>query len=175
MDETVLERAKRIKVLLMDCDGVLTDGRIILLPDGQEVKAFNSQDGHGLKLAQRGGIRTGVITGRKSGALEQRAREVSIEFLYQNAKDKSSCLDELLQAEGFDPQTIAFVGDDLPDIPVMHRVGLGIAVHNAVPEVREHAHYVTRVTGGRGAIREVVELLLKAQGKWESEVSRFIA
>lgn len=173
MNETVLERAKRIQVLLMDCDGVLTDGWIILLPDGQEVKAFNAQDGHGLKLAQRAGIRSGVITGRRSGALDQRASEVGIEFLFQSAKDKSGCLDELIQAHGFAEDTIAFIGDDLPDIPVMHRVGFSIAVNNAVDEVKAIAHYVTQKSGGHGAVREVIELILKAQNKWEGQVSRF--
>lgn len=158
----------------MDCDGVLTDGRIILLPDGQEIKAFNAQDGHGLKLMPRAGIRTGVITGRKSGALEQRASEIGIEFLYQNSKDKLASFKELLAEHGFDPETVAFIGDDLPDLPVMNRVGFSIAVVNAVADLKAAAHYVTTAHGGNGAVREVVELILKAQGKWDGEVSRHI-
>lgn len=175
MNSDVWERAKRISALLMDCDGVLTEGKIILLPDGQEVKAFHSQDGHGLKLAVRGGVRTGVITGRRSLALEQRARETGIEFLYQAAKDKTSHLEDFLTTQGLAADAVAFIGDDLPDVPVMKRVGLAVAVSNAVPEVKAVAHYVTEKHGGRGAVREVIELILKAQGKWESEVSLFLA
>ncbi|QUW04739.1 HAD hydrolase family protein [Chloracidobacterium validum] len=153
----------------MDCDGVLTEGFICLLPDGTEFKAFNSQDGHGLKLARRAGLRTGVITGRRSTALEQRARETGIEFLCQAASDKVSYLAELLATHGLAGEAVAFIGDDLPDVPVMQRVGLAVAVANAVPEVKQAAHYVTERPGGRGAVREVIELILKAQNKWNAE------
>ncbi|MBX7218320.1 MAG: HAD hydrolase family protein [Blastocatellia bacterium] len=175
MDEMVLERAKRISLLLMDCDGVLTDGWIILLPDGQEVKAFNSQDGHGLKMAQRAGLRTGVITGRGSVALDQRAKEVGIEFVFQNAKDKNAVMNELLHSQGIEPDQVAFIGDDLPDLPPMQRVGLAVAVSNAVAELKSIAHYVTEKHGGHGAVREVIELILKAQGKLEGNVFHFFA
>ncbi len=167
MDERVMERARRVSVLLMDCDGVLTDGRIILLPDGQEIKAFNSHDGHGLKLAKRAGIHTGVITGRRSGALDQRIRETGIEFDFQAAKDKVACLKEIVSNLGIAEDQIAFVGDDLPDLPVMRRVGFAVAVANSVDEVLAAAHYVTKRTGGKGAIRETIEVIMKAQGKWE--------
>lgn len=169
MADTVRDRARRIKVLLMDCDGVLTEGLIYLLPDGTELKAFNSQDGHGLKLAGRAGLRTGVITGRRSTALEQRARETGIEFLCQAAGDKARRFAELTAAHGFSADAVAFIGDDLPDVPVMEQVGLAVAVANAVPEVKRVAHYVTTRSGGRGAVREVVELILKAQDKWNPE------
>ncbi len=170
MADTVPDRACRIEVLLMDCDGVLTEGQIYLLPDGTELKAFHAQDGHGLKLARRAGLRTGVITGRYSTALEQRARETGIEFLCQGAGDKARHLAELMAIQGFSPEAVAFIGDDLPDVPVMTQVGLAIAVANAVPEVKQVAHYVTTRTGGRGAVREVVELILKAQDKWKAEL-----
>lgn len=168
MSDALTERARHIGLLLMDCDGVLTEGFIHLLPDGTELKSFNSQDGHGLKLARRAGIRTGVITGRRSPALEQRARETGIEFLCQATSDKAQALTELLTAQGIS-QAVAFIGDDLPDVPVMQQVGLGIAVANAVPEVKQAAHYITTRTGGRGAVREAIELILKAQGKWNAE------
>ncbi len=169
MTDLVSERARRVEILLMDCDGVLTEGFIFLLPDGAELKAFHSQDGHGLKLAKRAGIRTGVITGRRSTALEQRARETGIEFLCQAAGDKAQHLAELMAAHGLASEAIAFIGDDLPDVPVMERVGLAVAVANAVPEVKQAAHYITTRAGGRGAVREVVELILKAQGQWNPE------
>ncbi|OYT70243.1 MAG: 3-deoxy-D-manno-octulosonate 8-phosphate phosphatase [Chloracidobacterium sp. CP2_5A] len=169
MTDMVSERARRIAILLMDCDGVLTEGFICLLPDGTEFKAFNSQDGHGLKLAKRAGLRTGVITGRRSTALEQRARETGIEFLCQAAGDKARHLAELMTAHRLSPEAIAFIGDDLPDVPVMERVGLAVAVANAVPEVKQAAHYITSRPGGRGAVREVIELILKAQEKWNPE------
>lgn len=169
MSATWAEQARQIHLLLMDCDGVLTEGFIHLLPDGTEFKSFNSQDGHGLKLARRAGLRTGVITGRRSPALEQRARETGIEFLCQATSDKAQALTELVMTQGFALQSVAFIGDDLPDVPVMQQVGLAIAVANAVPEVKQVAHYVTTRPGGRGAVREAIELILKAQGKWNAE------
>lgn len=165
MNHIVFERARQVRLLLMDCDGVLTEGFIYLLPDGRELKVFNSQDGHGLKLAKRAGIRTGVITGRSSPALEQRARETGIEFLCQAMSNKAEALAELLAKQALSPQEAAFIGDDLPDIPVMRQVGLAIAVANAAPEVKRVAHYITARRGGQGAVREVIELILKAQGR----------
>ena len=168
----VIKRAKQIRVLLMDVDGVLTDGRIYLIsqPDGSatEMKAFSAYDGAGLKLARMAGLRTGLITGRESAATSRRARELDMEFVYQGSAEKIVAYRKLLQRAGFDESEIAYVGDDLPDLPILARVGLAVAVANAVPEVKHQAHYVTRTSGGHGAVREVVELLLKAQGKWES-------
>jgi 3-deoxy-D-manno-octulosonate 8-phosphate phosphatase (KDO 8-P phosphatase) len=163
-------RAKKIRVLLMDVDGVLTDGRIWLLSrrDGtaSEIKGFSAYDGAGLKLARAAGLRTGVITGRESSAVAQRARECEIEFVYQHRATKIGALEEILQTTGADASEVAYVGDDLPDIPVMQRVGLAVAVANAVPEVKRAAHFVTTRSGGEGAVREVIELIVKAQGKW---------
>ncbi len=163
-------RAKKIRVLLMDVDGVLTDGRIWLLSrrDGtaSEIKGFSAYDGAGLKLARAAGLRTGVITGRESSAVAQRARECEIEFVYQHRATKIGALEEILQTTGADGSEVAYVGDDLPDIPVMQRVGLAVAVANAVPEVKRAAHFVTSRSGGEGAVREVIELIVKAQGKW---------
>jgi 3-deoxy-D-manno-octulosonate 8-phosphate phosphatase (KDO 8-P phosphatase) len=163
-------RAARIRLLLMDVDGVLTDGYIYLqsLPDGTtaEMKVFHSQDGAGLKLAGLAGLRTGLITGRDSAAVTRRAQEVGMDFVYQSRAEKLSAYDEILRRAGLKDEEVAYVGDDLPDLPVLARVGLGVAVVNAVPEVKNVAHYITTRAGGSGAVREVIELLLQAQGKW---------
>ncbi len=156
----------------MDVDGVLTDGRIWLLswPGGtaQEIKGFSAYDGAGLKLARAGGLRTGVITGRSSAAVAQRAKEVELEFVAQGRGEKLPAYEEILRAAKVSDDEVAFMGDDVPDLPVLARVGLAIAVANAVSEVKRAAHYVTKHEGGNGAVREVVELLLKSQGKWTS-------
>jgi 3-deoxy-D-manno-octulosonate 8-phosphate phosphatase (KDO 8-P phosphatase) len=169
---SVTRRAKKIRVLLMDVDGVLTDGHIWLIsqPDGSatEMKSFSAYDGAGLKLARLAGLRTGLITGRDSAATMRRAREVDMEFVYQGSAEKIVAYRKLLQRAGVAESEIAYVGDDLPDLPILERVGLGVAVANAVPEVKARAHYVTRTSGGSGAVREVVELLLRAQGKWKN-------
>jgi 3-deoxy-D-manno-octulosonate 8-phosphate phosphatase (KDO 8-P phosphatase) len=167
---SLLARAKKIKVMLMDVDGVLTDGRIWLLSrrDGtaSEIKGFSAYDGAGLKLARAAGLRTGLITGRESSAVAQRAKECEIEFVYQHRATKLGALEEILQTTGASSDEVAYVGDDLPDIPVLERVGLAAAVANAVPEVKRAAHFVTSRSGGEGAVREVIELIVKAQGKW---------
>ena len=166
----VLARAKKIRVLLMDVDGVLTDGHVWLLShrDGttSELKGFSAYDGAGLKLARAAGLRTGIITGRESSAVSQRARECEIEFVYQKRATKIASFEEILRATGADEKEVAYVGDDLPDLPVLQRVGMAIAVANAAPEVKRAAHYVTARSGGEGAVREVIELIVKAQGKW---------
>lgn len=163
-------RAKKIRVLLMDVDGVLTDGRIWLLSrrDGtaSEIKGFSAYDGAGLKLARAAGLRTGLITGRESSAVSQRARECEIEFVYQRKATKIESYEEILRLTGADEREVAYVGDDLPDLAVLKRVGLAVAVANAAPEVKRAAHYVTGRSGGDGAVREVVEIIVKAQGKW---------
>jgi 3-deoxy-D-manno-octulosonate 8-phosphate phosphatase (KDO 8-P phosphatase) len=166
----VAARARKIRVLLMDVDGVLTDGHIYLqsLPDGtaMEMKAFHSQDGAGLKMARSRGLRIGVISGRDSAAVTRRAKEVGMEFVYQGRDEKMRAYEEILRAAGVRDAEVAYVGDDLPDLPIMQRVGLAVAVANAVPEVRRAAHYVTRRGGGDAGVREVIELILKAQKSW---------
>jgi len=174
-NSSLAARAKKIRVLLMDVDGVLTDGRIWLLSrrDGtaSEIKGFSAYDGAGLKLARAAGLRTGLITGRESTAVAQRARECEIEFVYQHRATKLGALEEILQTTGVNESEVAYVGDDLPDLSVLRRVGLAVAVANAVPEVKRAAHFITTRSGGEGAVREVIELIVKAQGKWE-EASR---
>jgi len=168
------KRAARVRLLLMDVDGVLADGRIYLqsLPDGAaiEMKVFHSQDGAGLKLARLAGLRTGLITGRESAAVTRRAQEVGLEFIYQDRAEKLPAYEEIVRRAGLSGEEVAYVGDDLPDLPVLARVGLAIAVSNAVPEVKKAAHYVTSRSGGAGAVREVIELVLKAQGKWDQAI-----
>ena len=154
----------------MDVDGVLTDGRIWLLSrrDGtaSEIKGFHARDGAGLKLARAAGLRTGIITGRESSAVTQRAKECEIEFVYQHRATKIEAFEEIMRIAGVSSSEIAYVGDDLPDLPVLQRAGLAVAVANAAPEVKRAAHFVASRSGGDGAVREVIELLVKAQGKW---------
>jgi len=168
----VAAKARKIRVLLMDVDGVLTDGRVWLLSrrDGtaSELKGFSAYDGAGLKLARAAGLRTGLITGRESTAVAQRARECEIEFVYQGRATKLGALQEIVRATGVSESEIAYVGDDLPDLPVLLRVGFAVAVANASAEVKSAAHYVTSRGGGDGAVREVIELIVKVQGKWEA-------
>src|SRR5215468_2870545 len=150
-------RAARIEVLLMDVDGTMTDGSVTLLsqPDGSalEIKTFDAHDGQGLTLAHTAGLRTGCITGRESAALLRRAREMHMEFIYMKQPLKMPAYEEILRTAGVADSAVAYVGDDLPDIPLMHRVGLAIAVGDAVPEVKKAAHYTTRAHAGHGAIR----------------------
>lgn len=168
----VAARARKIRLLLLDVDGVMTDGTVCLLqfPDGtvQEMKLFNSQDGAGLNLAKDAGLRTGVITGRDSAAVNRRAKETRMEFVYQGRAEKLPAYEEILRVAGVEDSEVAYMGDDLPDLPVLRRVGLACAVANAVPEVKRAAHYVTKRSGGDAAVREVIECILKAQGKWEA-------
>ncbi len=167
-----MKRAKKIRLLLMDVDGVLTDGRIWLQswPDGtaHEIKGFSAYDGAGLKFARAAGLRTGVITGRESAAVTRRAKEADVEFVYQGRGEKLPAYEEILRSAKLNDEEIAYIGDDLPDLSILSRVGLAVAVANAVPEVKRAAHFVTKASGGNGAAREVVELILKSQGKWNS-------
>jgi 3-deoxy-D-manno-octulosonate 8-phosphate phosphatase (KDO 8-P phosphatase) len=167
------KRAARIKLLLMDCDGVLTDGRIWLLGENDEQKSFSVKDGLGLELFRRAGLRSGVISGRTSQAVTRRARETGIEFVRQGEKNKVKAFDEILSAAGVRTDDVAFIGDDLNDIPLLQRAELAIAVADAAEEVRTAAHYVTRAKGGYGAVREVVELILRSQGRWSEASERY--
>ena len=175
----VLRRAKPVRVLLMDVDGTMTPGEVCLqsFPDGSvaELKIFNAHDGAGIKLAGIMGIRTGLITGRDSTATARRAREASMEFVVQGQPKKLEAYKAILVRAGVRDEEVAYVGDDLPDLPIMQRAGLSVAVGDAVPEIKRVAHYVTTVDGGKGAVREVVELILKAQGKWKKAIPQAIA
>ncbi len=170
------KRAARITLLLMDVDGTMTDGSVTLLSqtDGTalEIKTFDAHDGQGLTLAQTAGLRTGCITGRESAALLRRAREMKMEFVYMKQPVKMPAYEEILQKAGVADSAVAFIGDDLPDIPLMRRVGLAVAVGDAVPEVKKAAQYTTKALAGRGAVRETVELILKAKGIWEAMIDK---
>jgi 3-deoxy-D-manno-octulosonate 8-phosphate phosphatase (KDO 8-P phosphatase) len=173
---SVAKRAKQIQLLLMDVDGTLTDGAVTLLsqPDGSalEIKTFDAHDGQGLTLAHTAGIRTGCITGRESPALLRRAREMKMEFIYQKQPLKIPAYEEILKKAGVPESAVAYVGDDLPDLPLMQRVGLAVAVGDAVLEVKLAAHYVTKAHAGRGAIREAIELILKSKGIWDEMIDK---
>jgi 3-deoxy-D-manno-octulosonate 8-phosphate phosphatase (KDO 8-P phosphatase) len=170
------KRAAQIKLLLMDVDGTMTDGSVTLLSqtDGTalEMKTFDAHDGQGLTLAQTAGLRTGCITGRESAALLRRAHEMKMEFIYMKQPVKIPAYEEILHKAGVSDSAVAYIGDDLPDIPLMRRAGLAIAVGDALPEVKEVAHYITRALAGRGAIREAVELVLKSKGVWEAMIDK---
>lgn len=171
------ERAARIRLLLMDVDGVLTDGKLYNVPDASgrmvETKAFDSQDGIALQWLAWNGIQTGVISGRVSPAAEERARQCRIAYVYQGHIEKVPVFEEILSRAGVGPEQVAYVGDDLTDVIVMRRVGLAVATANARPEVKRCAHLVTASEGGRGAVREVAELLLKAQGHWAEILRKY--
>lgn len=170
------KRAAQVKLLLMDVDGTMTDGSVTLQSqtDGSalEIKTFDAHDGQGLTLAQTAGLRTGCITGRESAALLRRTREMKMEFIYMKRPVKMPAYEEILQKAGVSDSAVAYIGDDLPDIPLMRRAGLAVAVGDAVPEVKEVAHYTTRALAGHGAVREAIELILKSKGLWEAMIDK---
>jgi 3-deoxy-D-manno-octulosonate 8-phosphate phosphatase (KDO 8-P phosphatase) len=170
------KRASQIKLLLMDVDGTMTDGGVTLLsqPDGSalEIKTFDAHDGQGLTLAHTAGIRTGCITGRESAALMRRAHEMKMDYIYMKIPLKMPAYEEILRKAELPDSAVAFVGDDLPDIPLLRRVGLAVAVGDAVREVKEVSHYTTRALAGHGAVREAIELILKSKGIWQEMIDK---
>ena len=185
VSEDVLARARKIKLFLMDVDGTITDGSVCLLstlntPFGSptivsEMKIFNAQDGQGLSLAHTMGIQTGFITGRSSPAVSQRAKELKVTFVHLGQSTKTKAFEQCLQEAGVSEEETAYMGDDLPDIPLARRAGLGVCVADGAPELKAVCHYVTQRLAGRGTAREVVELILKAQGRWEEAVPKALA
>ena len=169
-------RAAAVQVLLMDVDGTMTDGGVTLLSQTDEIaleiKTFDAHDGQGLTLAHTAGLRTGCITGRQSSALLRRAKEMNMDFIYMKQAIKMPAYEEILHKAGVSDSAVAYVGDDLPDLPLLRRAGLAVAVGNAVPEVKNLAHYTTRALAGHGAIRETVELILKSKGVWEAMIDK---
>lgn len=161
--DAVLERARRIRLLVLDVDGVLTDGRLYLSPEGEELKVFHVRDGAGLVAVQRAGITVAIISGRDSAAVTRRAEELGIRHVRQGVADKGAELDRLMRELGCDPAETACVGDDTPDAPMLQRVGLAVGVADAHPALLASAHWVTRAKGGRGAVRETCDLLLSAR------------
>lgn len=163
---SLIQRAAAVRLLILDVDGVLTDGRITYTADGLEVKSFHVRDGSGLFFWQRLGGRVAIISGRTSKAVDVRAAELGIPVVIQGARDKRPALDRVLETTGSTAGEACAIGDDLPDLPLLRSCGLAVAVADACPEARAAAHYVTQTPGGRGAVREVIELLLRAQGRW---------
>ena len=179
MSSSLTEQAAKIKLLLMDVDGVLTNGRLYWVPDAQgnmvESKGFDSQDGIALHWVHWMGMKAGVISGRNSPATAERAAQCKMAYVYQGHIEKIPILEEIMADAKVDRSEIAYIGDDLTDLVVMHRVGLAIATANARPEVKRHAHYVTEMPGGSGAVREAIELILKAKGCWEQILRKYEA
>ncbi|HUT69294.1 MAG TPA: HAD-IIIA family hydrolase [Desulfatiglandales bacterium] len=169
-----LDKLKRIKLLLLDVDGVLTDGSVIYDDTGAEIKAFNAKDGLGIKMLMGAGIEVGIVTGRTSRALFHRCDNLGISLVFDQVRDKTGVLEVISKEKGVGAEHIAFVGDDLVDIPLMKKVGLSVAVADAHETVLEHADMVTSAQGGDGAVREVCEAILKAQGLWEKVLERFL-
>lgn len=172
----ILEKAARIKLLIFDVDGVLTDGSLFIDDQGQEYKAFNSQDGHGIKMLQKYGVRCAIITGRTSRVVEHRMRNLGIdpELVWQGQHDKLQGFAELLEQTGLQADEIAYLGDDVVDLPVMQKVGLAIAVQDAHAFVLKHSHWQTPRAGGRGAARDVCEMLMEARGVLQQELESYL-
>ncbi len=179
MNADVAQRAGKVRLLLMDVDGVLTDGRLYNVPDAAgnmvETKGFDSQDGISLQWLSWKGIAAGLISGRVSPATAERAKQCKFRYVYQGHIEKIPILEEILADAGLKKDEVAYIGDDLTDVVVMHRVGFAIATANARPEVKAQAHYVTSAPGGSGAVREAVELILQAQGHWEELLRKYEA
>lgn len=171
--EKILEKANKIKLLLTDVDGVLTDGKIIYDSDGRELKFFHVRDGHGIKLLVRHGVEVGIITGRNSNIVDKRAKELGISYVVQNAINKRDIIDEVLKEGKYNSQEICYIGDDIVDLPVFKRVGFRITVPDAPVEVRNEADYITLNYAGHGAVREVCEIILKAKGLWQKIIEKY--
>jgi 3-deoxy-D-manno-octulosonate 8-phosphate phosphatase (KDO 8-P phosphatase) len=169
----VRARVEKVKLLALDVDGVLTDGQLHYHDDGTESKAFNVRDGHGIKLAQKAGIEVALISGRSVPCVDKRAADLGIKEVVQGPKDKVPTFERILAEKGLGPEQAAFVGDDVVDLPVMRRAGFAVAVADASEHLFDVAHYVTLAPGGRGAVREVIELILAAQGLWETLAARY--
>ncbi|VAW65424.1 3-deoxy-D-manno-octulosonate 8-phosphate phosphatase [hydrothermal vent metagenome] len=172
--QDILDKAARIKLVIFDIDGVLTTGALFMGDDGQEYKAFNSKDGHGLRMLQDGGVEVAIITGRQSEVVAHRAKDLGISRIYQGKREKLPAYEELLEETGLSHEDIAYVGDDVVDLPVMNKVGLAICVQDGHDFVKKHAHWVTELGGGCGAGREVCELILQAQGKLQHMLESYI-
>ncbi len=173
--QTILPKAKNIKLLLLDVDGVLTDGSLIYSHEGQESKAFNTQDGFGLRMLQDTGVAVGIITARSSKALERRSQDLKIAHLYQGAGNKLEAYKKIIKKTGLKPFEIAYMGDDWLDLVLLKRVGLAIAPANAVREVRDMVHYTTEQAGGHGAVRELCDLILEAMGKHKELLQQYMS
>lgn len=174
MNLDAFERAKQIKLVVFDVDGVMTDGSLYLCDDGQEFKAFNTQDGLGMKLLKASGVELAIITGRISNVVVKRAENTGVAHYFQGVEDKLEAFERLAAELGLEHHQCAFMGDDVVDLPPMRRSGLAVTVPAAPPLVKEHAHFVTTREGGRGAVRELVELIMHAQGTFDAQMAQFL-
>ncbi len=172
--QDILKKAARVNLVVFDVDGVLTDGALFLGDDGQEYKAFHSRDGHGMKMLRESGVEIGIITGRSSDIVQRRMASLGIIHIYQGWNDKRPAFDDLLDKLGIEAGAAAYVGDDVVDLPVMRRVGLAIAVADAHPLVIKHAHWRTPHPGGRGAARDVCELVMEGRGTLGAQLGRYL-
>jgi 3-deoxy-D-manno-octulosonate 8-phosphate phosphatase (KDO 8-P phosphatase) len=163
-----------IEMLALDVDGVLTEGRLVINGDGSESKFFNAHDGHGIRMWRRAGLKVALLSGRTSAPTRHRAQQLEIEHVLEECHYKLPALEKLLSQIGLSAERVAYIGDDLPDLPVIRHVGFGVAVANAVDEVKQHADYVTTRAGGAGAVREVVEYILKSTGRWQELMKRYL-
>jgi len=173
--QDILEKAANIKLVIFDVDGVLTTGSLFYGDDGQEYKAFHSRDGHGMKMLQNTGVEIGIITGRTSKVVEHRMENLGVQHVYQGKQEKLPAFYQLIEKLGVDPAEVAYVGDDVVDLPIMKRVGLAIAVADAHHLVAQHAHWQTPHGGGQGAARDVCELIMEAQGSLEAEMQSYLS
>lgn len=174
MNQDAFERAKRIRLVVLDVDGVMTDGSLYLCDDGQEYKAFNTQDGLGMKLLKASGVELAIITGRTSNVVTKRAESTGVAHFFQGVEDKLEAFLQLAQDLGLQHEQCAFVGDDVVDLPPMRRSGLAVTVPAAPALVKQHAHYVTQREGGRGAVRELTELIMQAQGTFDAQMAQYL-
>lgn len=173
--QNVIEKAKKLKLLILDVDGVLTDGRLFFDDSGREYKSFHARDGHGIKLLQQTGVEVAVISGRKSLSVAVRMKALGISHVYQGHENKLAAFAEILQNAGVAPEQVAHVGDDLLDLPIMTRVGLAIAVNDANFAVKAQAHWCTNTCGGQGAVREVCDFIMQAQGSFDSILKAYLS
>ena len=169
-----MPKLANIQLLVVDVDGVLTDGSLIINPDGSESKSFSTLDGHGLRLWRRAGLKVAFLSGRVSGPTQYRAQQLGIDYCLQDCHDKLSSLEQLLKQTGLSAEQVAYIGDDLPDLPPIRCAGFGVAVANAVDEVKDAADYVTANPGGSGAVREVIEYILKNTGRWDELMKKYL-
>lgn len=168
-----MEKARAIKLLILDVDGVLTDGKIIYTDRGEELKCFDVKDGHGIKLLLRAGIEVALVTGRRSAAVEHRARDLGIRLVFQKALNKIEVYEEIRATQHLRDEELCVMGDDLTDLPILRKCGFSVAVPDSVDEVKREVDYVTKKEAGKGAVREVCEIILKARGVWESVTARY--
>ena len=174
LSQAVIERARSIRLVLMDADGVLTDGRIIVFADGNEARAFHARDGLAVRIGQAGGLEFGVVSGRRSKTVEARAKELDFVEIHQLVAAKGACVLEIAGRRGLRPEEICFVGDDIVDVPAFRQCGLAVAPADADPEILAHVHHVGLKDGGRGIVREVVDLILHSRGRWEAATAAYL-